>query len=763
MTKLLKLLAWAAVICLTGADEDIEPGTMQLYWGQCLNDDPTTNMNFKSEECCSTADHSKYAHTDTCRNIFSQSYWFQFLDLDRQGDILVAKWLSGLNRLHNDLDGNFRVDQIDSGDIRAVQVNRNSGDHYYIVVDNCLEWLTESQAHRRDAIRLEEPHLSEGGQLGVIKKQADGNSSLVFGMCAHPGQHPTCILRHESGRHTGQIVMAGDCGNADKKAFAEKYLARLYEVNDGAWIDPFYDIAIHYFVPQIVIVDPDTNDLYIHETEGNYWPSRMVIWKIDAARNQARLHAGHFDSITLTGKSANERTGIGGPATKAHIGGVYHMALHPITKELHFIGYPNEFLKVDSAGRLQRVDCAACGGEVGPMVYHKHEKQWILFSSGVGVFWQNGTKIFGMKDSLVKSYKNEDDKGPWNPPKAIPGLWATNILLDEQANELYCVDYKAGAILTVRLGDPLPEPTTAPTQDPTATPTHEPTAEPTAKPTQDPTPTPTHEPTTKPTAAPSQDPTSTPTHEPTTEPTADPTHDPTSPPTREPTMEPTPEPTALVGCYADTHDRDLPYRVWGSFEPALCSLKCAAHGFTYSGSQWKHECWCGYRYGRHGSQIGCNCDAPNVGSWRNCVFSTGVENPTRTGKIRSNNDLSKCLANVGDRVILQDCSSVSPNQDWALGSEGRIQAGSDPNKCVASYGGLMSPGTEIILWVCSSTSQDHLWTLTSDDMIQSQNDPTRCLAIPGLHGSAESASIILWMCSSASTDQKWTFDETAIV
>jgi hypothetical protein len=86
------------------------------------------------------------------------------------------------------------------------------------------------------------------------------------------------------------------------------------------------------------------------------------------------------------------------------------------------------------------------------------------------------------------------------------------------------------------------------------------------------------------------------------------------------------------GCFADTLDRDLPH---GSgvtklgISPAQCSFECAALGYKFSGSQWKGECWCGNEFGKHGQATGCDCDGPNVGAWKQCVYKTGVtEMPT---------------------------------------------------------------------------------------------------------------------------------------
>jgi len=172
-------------------------------------------------------------------------------------------------------------------------------------------------------------------------------------------------------------------------------LKRLDEVSSGKEIDPNADISLNGLIPMAVIVDPDTNNVYSADYEGNHWPSRWVIWKTEAATQQARVVAGHFSSRELTGKSYGQMSGFGQRATAASLGRVYTMAIHPVTKELHFVGYPANFARVDANGNLQAVECAGCKHkEISAITYHKREKQWIVMG-GNFIVWQNGTTIVG--------------------------------------------------------------------------------------------------------------------------------------------------------------------------------------------------------------------------------------------------------------------------------------------------------------------------------------------------------------------------------
>lgn len=172
-------------------------------------------------------------------------------------------------------------------------------------------------------------------------------------------------------------------------------MKRLDEVSSGKEIDPNADISLNGLIPMAVIVDPDTNNVYSAEHAGNYWPSRWVIWKTEAATQQARVVVGHFSSREVTGKSYGQMSGFRQRATAASLGRVYTMAIHPVTKELHFIGYPAKFARDDATGNLQAVECVGCNHkEISAITYHKREKQWIVMG-GNFIVWQNGTTIVG--------------------------------------------------------------------------------------------------------------------------------------------------------------------------------------------------------------------------------------------------------------------------------------------------------------------------------------------------------------------------------
>lgn len=77
----------------------------------------------------------------------------------------------------------------------------------------------------------------------------------------------------------------------------------------------------------------------------------------------------------------------------------------------------------------------------------------------------------------------------------------------------------------------------------------------------------------------------------------------------------------FLGCFKDTHDRDLESNTKGKTLTA-CSEACK--GRKYFGRQWKNECWCGDSYGKHGAKTsGCDCseNATNHGGWANCIYA----------------------------------------------------------------------------------------------------------------------------------------------
>jgi len=85
-----------------------------------------------------------------------------------------------------------------------------------------------------------------------------------------------------------------------------------------------------------------------------------------------------------------------------------------------------------------------------------------------------------------------------------------------------------------------------------------------------------------------------------------------------------PPPTAeqqeikYMGCYNESGvDRDLPIRK-GNGDMEQCSKECA--GFLFFGLTWTKECWCGATFGRYGETEGCQCEADNIGLFKNCVY-----------------------------------------------------------------------------------------------------------------------------------------------
>lgn len=77
------------------------------------------------------------------------------------------------------------------------------------------------------------------------------------------------------------------------------------------------------------------------------------------------------------------------------------------------------------------------------------------------------------------------------------------------------------------------------------------------------------------------------------------------------------------GCYSDMDqpNRDLPMYKGTYISKTDCADMCAEDGFAYMGRQDRRECWCGDSYGKHGTRNDCNCDANQIGVWRNCIYS----------------------------------------------------------------------------------------------------------------------------------------------
>mmetsp|Transcript_285 Transcript_285/g.1199 ORF Transcript_285/g.1199 Transcript_285/m.1199 type:complete len:1164 (-) Transcript_285:205-3696(-) len=99
---------------------------------------------------------------------------------------------------------------------------------------------------------------------------------------------------------------------------------------------------------------------------------------------------------------------------------------------------------------------------------------------------------------------------------------------------------------------------------------------------------------------------------------------PTPKSTPAPTPKPTPKPTPAaeyVGCFMDNNeDRDFAVK---KADGSIGSCQSACAGYAFMGRQWKQECFCGNTYGKHGPEIGCECDSFNIGGNMNCIYRIG--------------------------------------------------------------------------------------------------------------------------------------------
>jgi len=98
-----------------------------------------------------------------------------------------------------------------------------------------------------------------------------------------------------------------------------------------------------------------------------------------------------------------------------------------------------------------------------------------------------------------------------------------------------------------------------------------------------------------------------------------------------------PEPQYL-GCFMDSSERAIP-DFYGTMSKVECIQFCLDRGYHYAGRQWTQECWCGgdkslsdfgdtgyARYGQY-DDSSCDCEGPNIGPWRNCVYKLPPTNP----------------------------------------------------------------------------------------------------------------------------------------
>jgi hypothetical protein len=81
-----------------------------------------------------------------------------------------------------------------------------------------------------------------------------------------------------------------------------------------------------------------------------------------------------------------------------------------------------------------------------------------------------------------------------------------------------------------------------------------------------------------------------------------------------------------IGCFNDSHDRDLKHRK-GAFavgDREHCFKACQDAGYQFAGLQSKGQCFCGDDYGRHGKGKNCEAkcarDSKDFGLLSNCVY-----------------------------------------------------------------------------------------------------------------------------------------------
>lgn len=362
--------------------------------------------------------------------------WRQLLSIDENRKVLA--WIRGKVYRIDTAGGDALLEDTQmSPNLLGITCNQKTGDVYGMTNWDLKlkDYLTaEAATHMESRMKkiVSEtgfPFATSRGGPCVLKQAPDGARSVPFGM-GIVESHDVCAPWQEQ-RHCPS--------GSEKRKFGQMYMDRLAEVSAGKDVDPNADISLNGFISRMIVVDPDTKDVYSTDWENNYFPSRWVVWKFDAATQRARVVAGHFNSFRLTGLSYGQISGFGQPATAAHLGTIYAIGLHPITKELHVVGYPGNLVRVDAAGNLQAVECARCKTvAISAITYHKREKQWIVMG-GNNVFWQNGTTIVGRPKPPRSISSYEEDPGPWKPSERWINTGDGNMVLDEASNELYMV------------------------------------------------------------------------------------------------------------------------------------------------------------------------------------------------------------------------------------------------------------------------------------------------------------------------------------
>ena len=93
---------------------------------------------------------------------------------------------------------------------------------------------------------------------------------------------------------------------------------------------------------------------------------------------------------------------------------------------------------------------------------------------------------------------------------------------------------------------------------------------------------------------------------------------------------PVKKPGGYLGCFNDQSERDLPAAFMNipNMTNATCQATCRSKGFTYAGTQYGSQCFCGNSYGKYGQAGEEKCNMPCAGSsgekcggtWANTVF-----------------------------------------------------------------------------------------------------------------------------------------------
>jgi|GEM_PF-5321466 len=99
----------------------------------------------------------------------------------------------------------------------------------------------------------------------------------------------------------------------------------------------------------------------------------------------------------------------------------------------------------------------------------------------------------------------------------------------------------------------------------------------------------------------------------------------------------TPAGAKYVGCYKDTGDRDLAgYSIaQNNMTTKLCVSICSQKGFAYSATQFGSYCFCGNKYGKHGTAQNCNMKCAGNsslicgGDGANSVYDLSSQQPAK--------------------------------------------------------------------------------------------------------------------------------------